>query len=151
VKKTRSKVKVKEKAQLKTYYSKKDLDHLLYWTTLVILVVANFFMTVALIPFLFFTANFQFYLTLAVSGLFFGSVFSLLLSNISNLDTHHHIMAVFFIPIFSLINLIIITGSVNRMGLYLGIQTDKSPIAIGLFYVLFFIAPYTITQIRKRL
>ena len=144
-------IKVKEAANLRAFKSVREIDLILYWSTLLVLIMANFFMAIIVIPFLFFTSNLYFYLLIAVLAIFFGYVFGLLLGNIENLDVHHNLIAVFFIPVFAVINLIIISISINRIAGTLGMHLAKNPLTISIFYAVFFFIPYFILTLRKRL
>jgi len=150
VKKNKSKpIKVKEKASLKALKSVKELDLILYWSTILLLIMANFFMTIAIIPFLLLASSFHFYLIIAILGMVFGYVFSLLINNIENLGMHHHLTAVLFIPVFAVINLIVISTSFSGIAALLGIESTVEPLTVSLVYVAFFIIPYAISMLRK--
>ena len=102
-----------------------------------------------LIPFLLLASSFHFYLIIAILGLVFGYVFSLLINNIENLGMHHHLIAVLFIPVFAVINLIIISTSFSGIAALLEIESTVEPLTVSLVYVVFFIIPYAISLIRK--
>ncbi len=142
---------VKEKANLKPVSYAKELNLIVYWTTLLVLIIANLLMSMVIIPFLLLASGLNFYIILAVLGIFFGYVFALLISNIENLDAHHHLIAAFFIPIFAIINLIIISTSLEGITSLLGIASQKEPLTVSLVYAVFFLLPYVISMARKRL
>tara|TARA_Y100000310_G_C20701427_1_gene830296 strand:- start:6823 stop:7278 length:456 start_codon:yes stop_codon:yes gene_type:complete len=149
--KKKRKIEVKKRVSLKPFKDAKELDLILYWTTLLVLIMANFFMAIVIIPFLLFASNYHFYLIIGILGVFFGYVFNLLISNIENLDAHHHLMAILFIPAFTFINLIIISTSIGGLASALGIETNKEPLIISIFYVASFLTPYILSTVRKKL
>ena len=146
-----SKVRVKEQARLREHTPSKELDLVIYWTTLLVLVLVNLFATIVITPFLFFVSSLHFYLIIAIFGIFFGYVFNLLLTRIENLDTHHHMLAVLFIPALALINLIVITSSISSLAAVFGIESYKDPLLVSLFYILFFLLPYGIHIAQERI
>ncbi len=151
MKKSKSKmIIVKEKANLQPFARSKELNHIVYWTTLLILFVANLFMAMAIIPFILFAFSFDFYLILAALGAFSGYVFTHLIRNIENLDRRHHLIAAFSIPAFAITNLIIVSTSLEGMTTLLGIASQKEPLTISLVYAIFFLLPYLISMARKR-
>ena len=141
---------VKVKANLKVLKSAKELDLILYWSTLLLLIMSNFFMTIVIIPFMLLASSFHFYLMIAMLGLVFGYVFSLLINNIENLSVHHHLIAVLFIPVFAVINLIIISTSIGSIASLFGIETRVEPLTVSIVYAVFFLVPYTISMINKK-
>jgi len=149
VKKTITKI-VKAKATLKALKPTKELDQILYWTTLLLLIMANFFMTIVIIPFLLFSPSFHFYLIIGILGLVFGYVFSLLINNIENLGAHHHLIAVLFIPGFAVINLIILSTSMGSIAAIFGRELTVEPLTVSFLYVVFFVGPYAVSLIKKK-
>lgn len=143
--------KLKEKPSLKATAPKRELDPLIYWVTLLVLVTSSMFSSIVLIPLLLLSSSFNFYLTIALIAIFFGYVFTVLITRLENLSVHHHIFAAFIIPAFSLINMVIISNSTAGVARILGLQTDKNPIIVSAFYLVFFIFPYAVHLIRKKL
>ena len=132
------------------FHSVKELDNIIYWTTILVLVVANFFVLLAIIPLLFIASNLHFYLLLAILGLLFGYVFSLLIHNIENLNVHHHLFAILFVPIFAALNLMIIATTFGGFAGLFGLELNKDPVTLGIFYSIFFVLPYfTLAGKRK--
>ena len=127
----------------------KDIDLILYWTTLLVLIVANFFMAVALIPFLLLSTSFHFYLITAMLALFFGYVFNLLVENTGKIDRYHHLLAVLFVPTSAIVNLIVISTSTVAVAKAIGIESNQNPLFVSVFYVVFFMLPYFFAMIRK--
>ncbi len=152
MKKSKSKtIIVKEKANLQPIASSKELNHIVYWTTLLVLFIANLFMAMAIIPFILLAFSFDFYLILAALGAFSGYVFTHLIRNIENLDRRHHMIALLSIPAFAVTNLIIVSTSLEGLTKLLGIASQKEPLTVSLVYAIFFLLPYLIEMARKRL
>ncbi len=149
MKKSKSKtIIVKEKANLQPFARSKELNHIVYWTTILILFIANLFMAIAMIPFILLAFSFDFYIILALLGTFSGYVFTHLIRNIENLDRHHHMIAVLTIPVFAIINMIIVSTSLESMTKLLGIASQKDPVTVSLVYAIFFLLPYVMSKTR---
>ena len=127
----------------------RELDILIYWTTLLVLAVANFFVAVALIPFLVLSTSFHFYLLISLLGLFFGYVFNLLVSTMQAIDRQHHMIAAAFVPLSALMNLAIISASASTISVLLGIEGAANPFVVSTVYVAFFVMPYAIRMISR--
>ncbi len=144
-------VAAKEKAGLQTIASSKELNHIFYWTTILVLFLANLFTAMAIIPFILLAFSFDFYLILAALGTFSGYVFTHLIRNIENLDRRHHLLAVLSIPVLAIINLIIVSTSLEGMTKLLGIASQKEPLTVSLVYATFFLLPYVLSMARKKI
>ena len=121
----------------------------LYWLTILILIIANLIVSVVLVPFLLVVATLPFYLVVISLGLVFGLVFNHLLTDIENLETRHHITAVILLPLLAIINLFIMIGAANRLAFFLELGNYEDPVFVSLIYVLFFILPYLVAIIRQ--
>ncbi len=140
---------VKEKANLRPVAPRNNLDTIHYWTTLLVLVTANIFSAIVFIPLMLLTSNLQFYLIIAILAILFGHVFSMLITKIENIELHHHAMAVIFIPLFSVVILIVTSNSMTGIASLLGLEQNKDPIMVSLFYIAFFLLPHAINLVRK--
>jgi hypothetical protein len=144
-------LKLKEKPKLREVVPTKKLDPLIYWTTLLILVIANIAASIALMPLLLFSSSFNFYLMIALVAIFFGYIFNMLITRIENVDPHHHLFAAFFIPAFAVINMVIMSNSTAGIARIIGLQSEKDPLVTSSFYLLFFIFPHVLHIIRKKI
>lgn len=150
-KRSKKKITIKQPVTLKSAAPSQDLDLIFYWTTMLVLVLTNLFAAIAIIPFMLLAPSFNFYLMVALIALFFGYVFNMLVTRIENIDTHHHLFAILFIPIFALTNLIIISISIGTVASIIGIEATKDPVLISLFYIIFFLTPHAINLVRSKL
>ncbi|MBI2664718.1 hypothetical protein HYX10_05270 [Candidatus Woesearchaeota archaeon] len=133
----------------KTKKAGAETDLILYWTTLLVLITANFFMAIVIIPFMLFAESYQFYLLIALLGLIFGYVFSMLINNIENLQPHHHLVAVCFIPAIAVVNLFVISASTAGLANALGLKPSTEPLTISIVYIASFLAPHAISFAKK--
>ncbi|PIZ55814.1 hypothetical protein COY28_01470, partial [Candidatus Woesearchaeota archaeon CG_4_10_14_0_2_um_filter_57_5] len=70
----------------------------LYWTFLLLAIIANLFVSIVLFPLLIISKSGLLYLLVVMLGFVFGFVFSLILRDIDALDVRHHVIAGVFIP-----------------------------------------------------
>lgn len=144
------KARVKEPAKLRHVPPSKKLDAVVYWTTLLVLTLANFFAAIAIVPFMFTASSLHFYLMVSIMALFFGFIFSTLVTRIENIDRHHHLLAVFFIPSLAIFNLVVLANSAARLAEILEIQATKNLLLMGVVYIAFFMLPHLIHLAKKR-
>ena len=143
------KVRAKEPAKLRRISPSKQLDALIYWTTLLVLTLANLFAAIAITPFMFIAPSLPFYILVSFIALFFGFIFSMLVTRLENIDRHHHILAAFFIPSLALFNLIVLAHSTARFAEILGIKTTKDLLLTGFVYIVFFMIPHSVHIAKK--
>lgn len=149
--KGRAKATLKPKAVLREPAAKKELDLIVYWTTLLVLATANLFAAIMMAPLLLLAESVHIYLIIAIMAMLFGYVFSILVTRIENLDIHHHVLAVLLIPAFALISLIAISSSTEGIAALLGIESDKNPLVIRVFYTAFFVLPHILHVSKEKI
>lgn len=143
--------KIKEKPQLREPEARKELDSIVYWTTLLVLATANLFAAVVMIPLMLLASSLQFYLIIALIAMLFGYVFSMLIARIEHIGIQHHVMAVIFIPAVSLATLIVISNSTRGIAMLLNVESGKDPLIVSLFYTIFFLLPHLLHISREKL
>ena len=130
------------------------IDLFVYWTALIISIIMNIIVSGAIIPLLFMIHGIALYIMIFIIALLFGWIFYLLIKDIENMETHHHIIAGLFIPAIALINIFIIVNITNRI-----IQTDmpqllyiplSHPLQISIVYAIGFTIPYLISQLKPK-
>lgn len=117
-------------------------SRLLYWTSLLVLMVCNLLIAVFLVPFLLVLGGTLIYILVAVIGFVFGLFFNLLLRDIENLEAHHHLFATIFIPLVSLLNIALMTSASARIAEIIKVSFKLDPVIMSLFYVSAFMLPY---------
>lgn len=116
-------------------------SRIIYYTTLLILTVCNFIVTLTLIPFVLTLENINVYLVAAGLGLVFGLLFNTLVRDIEHLRPKHHILAAVFIPLVALINFYLISVIISRISKVLMISVNINPLILGLIFCILFITP----------
>lgn len=123
----------------------RDMSHLMFWMTLLVLAVSNLIMVTVTVPLLLFLGQFKI-IGFVVLGLFNGYLFYILISKISSLERRHHLAAAIIIPGLSIIDLFIIMNGLGRLSHAFGIISNESPIIISIIYIVSFLAPYFVAN-----
>lgn len=120
-----------------------QINPVIFWTALLVAILANFIISIVLIPFLMMLEPFQLYIMLIPVALMFGLIFNLLLREIENVDKKHQVIAGAFIPMLALINIFIIVNLANSFSR--AIQTTiQSPFIVSTIYIVSFSLPHLI-------
>ncbi|MCP3686215.1 MAG: hypothetical protein GY861_26510 [bacterium] len=130
----------------------KSTSELLYWITLLVLLICNFLVALVLMPFLLATTRFELYIVIIILGLFFGFLFNLLITNIENLEKKHHVIAAIFIPLIAVIDLHIIIKAVNKIAYILQLPIHQNAVVVASVYVIALLTPYLVLNVllKKR-
>ena len=120
------------------------LEKRVYFALLLLIVAANFAVSVALIPVLMTLSGAYLYFIIIVLGIMFGLLFELVIRSIEHLERKHHLVLAFFIPMVALINAAAISQMSNKFGLAFGISNFHEPLFVGLAYAVSFVLPYIV-------
>lgn len=140
-----------EEKQIRHLKYEKSTRRIVYWTVILVLTISNFIVAIVLIPFLLVISTVKFFILVAALGLIFGFLFDLLIRDIEHLETRHHVFAVIFIPLVSIVNLFLMVGAANRLVDILKIGHYEDPILTSLIYIVAFMLPYIVNILRKEL
>src|SRR3989338_557885 len=124
---------------------------IVFWTSLVITVIGNIFVSLVLVPFLVVLNAIVLYSLVAVLGLIIGSLYSFLISDVAHLGKTHHVSAGIIIPLLALGNVAAMVLLSNRFIVDLGVENPlHNPwITAGIFAVAF-IVPYLVDLLRGK-
>ena len=127
------------------------VDSALYWVLLFIAIVANFVISVVLVPFLIILKGWSLLFCLFFVGASFGLVFSFILHSLEKMQTEQHIIASVFIPCLALINVGIFAVLSNKLIILLKLATPPhNPMIVGAVYVFGYIIPGIVFHWRKK-
>tara|TARA_Y100000294_G_C8540219_1_gene330848 strand:- start:27 stop:566 length:540 start_codon:yes stop_codon:yes gene_type:complete len=154
IKKRTSKFKVKNDFKIKLKQNplkqyKQQANMVTYWTGLVVITTCNLFAGMFLIPFLLILPQWPMYLLVVSIALIFGLLFNFIIRDI-DVERHHHILAITFIPIITIINLFLMTAVANKLDIVLNLNVEHSPYVISLLYAIVFLLPYAFSIGRKK-
>lgn len=126
------------------------VDFSLYWVLLVVAILANFVLSVTLVPFLMTMEGIALYSILFIIAVTFGFLFSQILHAIELLHPRQHLVLGILIPSIALINFAILTLLSNKLIIALQLNTAAhNPWVVGLVYVVGYGLPEALTH-RKR-
>ncbi len=127
----------------KTIYFSPNLGTILFWTFLFITILANFIISVVLVPIMLVMSKAYLYGSVVFIGFCFGFLLSSIVSAIETLETKHHIITWLFIPAIALVNVFIFTVLSNNLIGILKLSTPKhDPLILAASYVVAFMLPY---------
>lgn len=127
--------------QLKTPENR-FLEKRVYWILLVLIIAANFAVSIALIPALMVLKGVFLYFVVAVLGIVFGLLFELVIRSIEHLEKKHHVFLAVLIPAVALANGFVITRISNSLSETLSLANIQNPAIISLAYAASFVLPY---------
>ena len=129
--------------QLKTAENR-FLEKRIYWILFVIIIAANFAISIALIPILITLNGMLLYFTIIVLGIIFGLLFELVIRSIEHLERKHHIFLAFLIPLTALANAFAISNTSNNLSKTLNLTNMHNSMAIALAYASSFVLPFIV-------
>lgn len=121
----------------------KKLNKVLYWTSLFIAILGNFIIAIAMVPILLFVGELPLYIILAIIGVSFGALYTIIIRDIEFIDPQHHIVAGLFLPAVSITFMVVVVKLVNDLAKSQPeVFLQQNVLLIPLVYVVFFMAPY---------
>ncbi|MFC1801108.1 hypothetical protein ACFLZB_01485 [Nanoarchaeota archaeon] len=139
----------------KVYDSIKSHDEftrkLTFWSSLIVIVFSNFLIAIVLIPFLAVLNKWFLDLVIVVIGLMMGFIFDFLLRSIDNLERKHHLIAIIFVPLVGIFNVVISVILANQLIEQIQLNNVReSPWLIAVIYGVAFVLPYLYGLVRKK-
>jgi len=125
------------------------LDLFVYWTSLALLAVFNILAVFFLVPVLLFFDGLYLYIAVGGFGLAFGFLFNLLILGIEHLEQRHNVIAGIFIPILSVVDILIILKLSQKLSVMLQKTVEDVP-AIIIVFIVSFVVPYLISAIAGK-
>ena len=106
-------LKILEKAKKNRHPHIVLLDKTVYWVALLLIIFGNFAFSTFLIPILVFFNNFSLYLIILLLSVSFGTIMSVVIKDIEDLQSHHHLALILLVPIIGIINFLIVVNKAN--------------------------------------
>lgn len=135
-------VKLIQNAKANKHPSSKLMDKLVYYIVLLLLLVINFGISVALIPVAVYFKWQVFYFILIVLGFVLGYSLELVIRSMKHLENNYHTALIFLIPLFSVINLVLVGSNSNLLNRNLGIGFIQNFYLAGIVYGTSLVAPF---------
>ncbi len=118
------------------------LEKRTYWILLVIIAIANFAISISIIPILIAIHGLFLYFLMAFFGIAFGFLIEIVIRSIEHLERKHHAFLVFFVPFTALLNIFFIIKVSNQLATTLNPENIHDPLTIALVYAASFVLPY---------
>ncbi|MBI2573282.1 hypothetical protein HYV86_05455 [Candidatus Woesearchaeota archaeon] len=122
------------------------VSKVLFWSALILIVIANAAIIAVFIPFLLFFPSTILYGLIAFLGLMMGLVYNFLLNDMAHINTGHHILAFLLIPTLGVANIFAITFAVTH--LYPTLESSYNSWILGVVFAGAFLVPYLIGRVR---
>ena len=135
-----------EKTEKKDIY----LSKIVFWSALVVILIANLLVSLILVPFLIVFTTWMLYVTTIILAGTIGFLYNFLIMDIRHLEKKHHLLATILIPLIALTNLIITSLVANKIIQSIQLETTHNPYIVGAVFAVAFILPYTIDRIRGK-
>jgi len=118
-------------------------NKVLYWSAFVLIIIGNFIISVALIPFLLVLNRGSLDLIIIAIGFSFGLFFNLILRDIEYISNINHLITGFGIPLIALLNFYVMTSMANALNnVFQFSQIRENPFSVAAVYTIAFILPY---------
>ncbi|MFO8016377.1 MAG: hypothetical protein R6U32_04685 [Candidatus Woesearchaeota archaeon] len=140
-----------EEKKEKHKHFKMSMNFVVYWTVLLVLTLANFVISIVLVPFLLVLKPFLVEMIVAVMAIIFGLLFNLVVRDIEHIETKHHVAAAVFIPAVAIINIFIMVNIANTIAERIDLSLQQNPVFVSLIYAAVFLLPYGFTSLREYL
>ncbi|MBI2659880.1 hypothetical protein HYX07_01845 [Candidatus Woesearchaeota archaeon] len=118
------------------------LEKRIFWILLVLIITANFAVSVALLPLLVALKGIFVYAVIIMLGIFLGLLFEMVIRGMEHLEMRHHLFLAVLIPATAMANIFIIAGISNNLARALNLASIHSPIIISTVYSVSFVLPY---------
>ena len=139
-----------KKAELNKHKSINNLESIIFWVALLMMVLCNIIVAIGIIPLVIILSNQNLYIIMIIIGLVLGILFNFLMNEMTHLETHHHLITIIFIPIIATLSLFIITTFSNYLVLALGLNINiENPLIVGIIYSVSLSLPYIISKVEK--
>ena len=120
------------------------IEKRIFWILLILIIAANFAVSVALLPLLIALKGLLLYSAIIILGIIFGLLFELVIRSMEHLEKGHHLFLAALIPAVALVNVFVISNLSNDLARALNLVNIHNPIPISLVYAISFILPYIV-------
>lgn len=134
------------KAESEKSKRRKLHEELLLWLFLIIVSAATMTGAWIMQPLLLSLNTNQALITLGVIGLLFGTFSAIIIKELEELETHHHLFLTISIPLVAVITSVLISQRVEKMAQLTALTiAHHNPLALAIVYTLSTICAYSIT------
>ena len=127
-------------------YAQATGSEILYWMSLLIIIIATLVLSIVLIPLILILEPVPLYALILLLGITFGTVFAILVNDIKGLQMHHHVLALLFLPVLSLMNMLVVVTIATKIANILKLTVAADPIIVALVYTAALLVPYLVAR-----
>ncbi|HIH13298.1 TPA: hypothetical protein HA242_06260 [Candidatus Woesearchaeota archaeon] len=122
---------------------------IMFWSALLIIVLANLLISIILVPFLIVLNGSVLYSIVIVLAVTMGFLYNFLLNDIAHLENKHHRRATLIIPLLALGNITVMVIAANRFLAELPVHNQpQNPWMVSIIFAVVFVVPYCVDQLR---
>lgn len=129
-------------ADAKKHPSIKKMDAHICWILLVVIAIANFVISIALLPSVMALRGIFLYVVIIIVALIFGLAFELVIRSIEHLEHKHHVALGIIIPAIAAINVFFMATMADDVKISTGFGNAQSPFLISTVYAVAFVVPF---------
>jgi len=126
-----------DRAEGKKHLAYRFLEKAVFWGLLFLTLVSVFVTSIVIIPLLLVLPDSVILIVLALFGLIFGSLFTLVISDIEWLERRHHLVTAALLALVALSNVLLIDGRARSI-----VGDRHHTLILGLVFALVLVAPY---------
>ena len=120
------------------------LEKAIYWILLLVILIGAIAGTWLIQPFLVFMSVGGAIIIIFIFGLVFGTLASILMKDVEDLEIHHHLAISLIIPISAIITSILIIRQASELSQLINITTQHNPLLLGIMYSIGSLIPFAI-------
>lgn len=135
---------------LKDAPAHRDMQLMLYWFVILIMVVLTLLISIYLVPFFLVLSSPYIFLIVFLLSLAFGAMFNNLVVHLEHLETSHYVVAGIIIPLVAISALFLTTHVATYMAALLDLPIRQDPFAVGIVYLIGFLLPYFYGMLYQR-
>lgn len=138
-------------AEEKKHPKIKFLEEAIEWVILITVVLASIAGAWLIKPLLFVLTQTQALVAIAILGTAYGLFASVIIKQIEQIETHHHLIMLSTVPIAAIITSVVITKQVQTVIDAVNLGLEHNPYWLGIVYTIFSLIPYGIfVYIQRR-
>lgn len=123
-------------------------DIAIHWFLFLVIIIANVFAFVFMLPMIIVADSIYTYLILGVLGLGMGLVFEIVINDMSHLQKHHHFFVALLVPLLSICFMLIVMYSIQQRVDFI-IDSFRHSLQISVTYAVCFMLPYYLRLLGK--
>lgn len=126
------------------------LGQMKYWMLFIVLLAGAIIGAGLIKPFLIVTNEAGALVIVCIIGLFYGNLASIIIRDIEDIQTHHHVLLSFCVPVVAIITSIIISKQAAIVATLINTGVEHNPFLLGITFTISSFIPYSIFLILQR-